>query len=72
MKKLELPKPNAFVPVNSAQLGELCEVLDKGPECRDTYQKGDKIVVLGGQIYSVPELTLEWVHDSAVLMIVKE
>lgn len=71
VKKLELPKPKTFIPADSTLLGEVCRIIDMGPDCRDAYKVGDVVVVLGGQIFTVPELELSWVHDDAILMTIQ-
>lgn len=71
VKKLALPESKAFLPADPTVLGEVCRVIDKGPKCPDSFKVGDVIVVLGGQIYSVPALGLEWVHSGAVLMTIE-
>lgn len=71
VKKLELPKANKFIPVDPTVLGEVCRVVAKGAGCDATFNVDDVIVVLGGQIYSVPQLDLEWVHNDAVLMTIE-
>lgn len=68
MKKLELPQPNKFIPADPTLLGEVCEIVSMGPACRTDYKPGDVVIVLGGQIFAVPQLDVEWVHDDAILM----
>lgn len=68
MKTLKLPKANKFTPVDPTLLGEVCEIIAMGPDCRTQYKSGDVVIVLGGQIFSVPQLDVEWVHDDAILM----
>lgn len=71
VQKLELPKTKTFQPVDPTTLGEVCRVIEKGPGCSNAFKVGDVIVVLGGQIYSVTQLGLEWVHNDAVLMTIE-
>ena len=35
VKKLELPKPKTFIPADSTLLGEVCRIIDMGPEGGD-------------------------------------
>lgn len=69
VKKLPLPKAtNKFIEVDTTLLGEFCEIVSMGPDCRSDYKPGDRVIVLGGQIFAVPQLDVQWVHDDAILM----
>lgn len=68
VQKLELPKSDKFIPANPEFMGEACRIVALGPKCRSDYAVGDVVIVLGEQVYSVPQLSLEWVFDDAILM----
>lgn len=75
VEKIEMPEEvkdfEGISETEEDRIGALYRVVDKGEKCRNCYGIGDIIVAFHRQDYYVPKIKLRFLHDSAVLFVVK-